>query len=252
MISEYLRPTSINEALELLRRPKPITFPLGGGTFLSTHQQNDQAVVDLQLLGLNYFENKDGQFHAGSMVTLQQIADNNDVSEAVREAVRHEASINLRRMASLGGNLVCGGGFSQLAVVLVAAQAKIVLLPEGMEESFSSWLERRPASVSGKLIQEIHWNSSTQLALEFVAKTPFAEPEMVMAAGVDQNGMLTMSMSATEFPRIIVTEKLAMIKQKLTSGTGLSSEGMTGFSDYHREIANVLAKRLLIAVDSKV
>ena len=51
MITDYYRPETLPEALELLKGPD--TLPLGGGTLLSQTKSASVKVVDLQALGLN-------------------------------------------------------------------------------------------------------------------------------------------------------------------------------------------------------
>ena len=52
MIIEYQRPKNIREALALLARKQPTSYPMGGGTYLNRNLEEKYAVVDLQSLGL--------------------------------------------------------------------------------------------------------------------------------------------------------------------------------------------------------
>src|SRR5512147_2265316 len=56
-LTEYHKPTDLDEAVKLLRRRKIRTVPLGGGgDLVSTAPLNIQAVVDLGELGLSYIK----------------------------------------------------------------------------------------------------------------------------------------------------------------------------------------------------
>src|SRR5512139_2322927 len=80
-LTEYHRPTTLDEALKLLRRTSLKTVPLAGGTSLVPEAARDvQAVVDLSALDLSYIktsevsENLRG-LEIGATTKLQAIAD---------------------------------------------------------------------------------------------------------------------------------------------------------------------------------
>ena len=87
---EYLRPTTLDEALRLLRRPGLHTAPLAGGVWLTPRLRRDveipdpldeavDAVVDLADLGLSGIwpdgAPGDGWLRLGATTTLAQISD---------------------------------------------------------------------------------------------------------------------------------------------------------------------------------
>ncbi|HTP09512.1 MAG TPA: molybdopterin dehydrogenase, partial [Anaerolineae bacterium] len=56
-LAEYHKPTTLDEALRLLRRTSVRTVPLAGGTSLVPSAARDvQAVVDLSALDLSYIK----------------------------------------------------------------------------------------------------------------------------------------------------------------------------------------------------
>ena len=78
---EYHKPTTLDEALKLLRRTRLKTVPLAGGTSLVPEAAPDvQAVVDLNALELSYIktsevsENLRG-LEVGATTKLQTLAD---------------------------------------------------------------------------------------------------------------------------------------------------------------------------------
>ena len=83
MILEYHRPETLDEALALLRRKEPLTFPMGGGTVLNQPSDNNYAVVDLQALGLNKIEPRGNALIAGATLTLQALLEQVELEPAL-------------------------------------------------------------------------------------------------------------------------------------------------------------------------
>ena len=53
MITEYHRPETIEQALNLIARTEPETYPFGGGSSINRASKREFAVVDLQNLSLS-------------------------------------------------------------------------------------------------------------------------------------------------------------------------------------------------------
>ncbi len=113
MITDYYRPETLPEALELLKQPD--TLPLGGGTLLSTLKSASVKVVDLQALGLNTLEKKGNNLEIGATVTLQQLLESEYTPEALKTALKLEAPLNIRNAATVAGTLVAADGRSTFA-----------------------------------------------------------------------------------------------------------------------------------------
>ena len=131
MIVEYHRPDTLPEALDLLARVDVDTVPLGGGTFLNQPSTKSVAVVDLQNLGLNTIEQKSKLLQIGATVTLQQLLVFEGLPDDLKTAIRHEATYNLRQMATIAGSLVAADGRSAFATAMLALGAEMTLLPQG-------------------------------------------------------------------------------------------------------------------------
>ncbi len=122
MITEYNRPDSVASALALLARKTPQTHILAGGTSLILRKSEDFAVVDIQDLSLNSIQKDGERIRVGACVTLQQLADSEDLPEAIRTAARAESSFNIRQSATLGGTIASANGHSPLLTVLLGRQ----------------------------------------------------------------------------------------------------------------------------------
>jgi xanthine dehydrogenase YagS FAD-binding subunit len=108
-VSAYARPSSLDEALELLGGDG--AAPMGGGTDLAG--QVDRGIrtpallVDLRDAGLASVEERDGGLRIGATVTLAELAASPLVATyaAVARAASLAASPLLRNVGTVGGNL---------------------------------------------------------------------------------------------------------------------------------------------------
>ena len=172
MILEYNRPNTIDEALALLARTKPRTLPLAGGTALNRPSPDAIAVVDLQALGLDGVGRKGNLLILGAMLTLQTILELEGLPAALLAAVQHEATHNLRNVATLAGTLVAADGRSPFATSLLAMDAQLKYLPGEETISLGNLLPVRGELLAGKIITQAVLPTNIRLAYEYVARTP--------------------------------------------------------------------------------
>ena len=110
---QYLRPRSIQEAIDMLGRHAPGVQILAGGTDLlpSMKQQlfTPRAVVDLSgVRELRAILPAQGGLHIGAMTTLMQVERSREIANSypvLHEAVKTVASPVLRNMGTIGGNV---------------------------------------------------------------------------------------------------------------------------------------------------
>ena len=173
MITQYHRPKNLTETLALIAQPK--TYPLGGGIILNQFSNEEYAVVDLQSLALNAIIKNDNTLQIGATTTLEELLKSEETSEALKKAVRHEASINTRNLATVAGTLVASDGRSPFATMMMALDAKIILRDSNNEEEsiqLGDLLPLREEMLENKLIVEITIPLNAQTAYEYVARTP--------------------------------------------------------------------------------
>lgn len=172
MIIEYHRPNEMDQALELLARSEPATVPLGGGTLLNQPSDDALAVVDLQALGLDAIKVSGKTLEIGAAVTLQALLDFPELAPALKAAIRHEATYNLRQMATVAGTLVAADGRSPFATVMLALGAEVIVAPGEEKMSLGELLPLRDEILAQKLITQINMPLNVSLAYDYVARTP--------------------------------------------------------------------------------
>jgi putative selenate reductase FAD-binding subunit len=170
MITEYHRPKTLAEALTLISRPD--TYPLGGGTWLNLPHENDFAVVDLQDLGLDQMIKRNKSLEIGATTTLQELLDNEYTPPGLKIALSYEKPLNLRNMATIGGNLVVANGRSPLTTILLALDVKIHFAADTEPLAIGNFLPLKNTFLPGKLITKIEVPLDLAISFEKVSKTP--------------------------------------------------------------------------------
>jgi CO/xanthine dehydrogenase FAD-binding subunit len=185
MIVEYHRPAILEEALRLLGRSQPITAPLGGGTALLHSIKDPIAVVDLQALGLDTLQIQGNSLQLGATLSLQSLLEQLDaqpMASELRRTILHEATYNLRQVATVAGTLVAATGRSPFTTALLALDAEITLQPGEETLSLGDLLPLRVERLRGRLITQITLPLNVRLAYEYVARTPADQPIVCAAA----------------------------------------------------------------------
>jgi CO/xanthine dehydrogenase FAD-binding subunit len=208
MIIEYLRPDTIEEAIDLLKRQNPRSIPLGGGTSLAQMRSGEStAVIDLQALGMREIKIKNGFLGIGANVTLQQLHDFLQVPPAFQAAISKEGNFNLRQMATVGGTVASAGGGSPFNALLQAGNAEIIWQPASKSFSFKEFTQDYRINNPG-FISEIRIPYTSSYALVSVSRTPLSESIICVCGAVQLDGT----------SRIVITEASKPIASLLFEG----------------------------------
>ncbi len=187
MITSYYRPNHIEEAQTLLLKPK--TIPLGGGTWLSRHSDEDFAVVDLQALGLNVLSELGTSLIIGATVTMQELLEYPSSPPPLNTSITLEAPINNRMLGTIAGALVTCDGRSPLAATMLALDAHLTVLSSQSEVfSLVEYLSLRHGSLKNKLIVSIEIPLKVKLAYQSIARSPSDKPIVSVAVAQWESG----------------------------------------------------------------
>lgn len=248
MILEYHRPKTLEEALALLSRMQPVTVPIGGGSALNRSTPEPLAIVDLQDLPLSSIQTQGNRLDIGATATLQSILSTPGLPVALYQAVEHEASHNLRQVATLAGTLIAASGRSPLATALLALDASLVSVNAAGEDSLDlgDFLPVRGEYLPGRLITSIWVPANARLAYASVARSPADQP-VVCAAVAQWPGKRT-RLALGGYGRAPI---LALDGPEPGGVEGAAQDAYSQAGDvwasaaYRSEVAGILARRCL-------
>jgi CO/xanthine dehydrogenase FAD-binding subunit len=259
-LTEYHQPTTLDEALKLLRRTSVKTVPLAGGTSLVPEAARDvQAVVDLNALGLSTIQTSEvspdfGSLEIGATTKLQAIADH----EAVRTyadgvlvtAILDSASRNTREAASLAGSIVAAPGNSPLFTTLLAVDARLIVHATRENEiALAGWTPQPRSLILRVTLPTLPIN--THAAYEKIARTPADLPIVCVAARatIDHDHLrdIRLALGGVAEKPIVITRPAGSIEElaQLAASTITPADDYFATAGYRREMIGVLTKRAL-------
>jgi CO/xanthine dehydrogenase FAD-binding subunit len=256
MIIEYLRPNTLPEALSLLARNEPITYALGGGTYLNQPHDARFAVVDLQILGLDKITRKGNSIQIGATATLQEILEFQGLPDDIYAAIKHESTYNLRQMATLAGTLVTVNGRSPLATVFLSLDASLEILELGKvprQVKLGDWLPVRESREPGSLITKINIPENVKVAYESIARSPADQPIVCAAVTLWHSGRTRLALGGYG--------KAAIMAMDGPEADGIESAAKNAYShagdewasaEYRQEMAGILASRCLKRITTTI
>ncbi|MCD6495031.1 FAD binding domain-containing protein [Candidatus Bipolaricaulota bacterium] len=131
-VTKYLRPSTPEEALTLLRNGGKSARYVGGGADVARTLPGDvTTLIDLCTLNLSSIEESAESIVIGATATLNEVLENRSVANVcngvVAEMMRKVGSPLLRNMATIGGTLVSAHSWSDVIPLLLVLDAEITL-----------------------------------------------------------------------------------------------------------------------------
>ena len=250
MIREYFRPTSLDEVLSLLTEEAKDRKPLGGGTNLSRQQGGTFGVVDLQEIGLDQIETTGRRITVGAMTRLEQLLAHPNVDLEIKRAVQIDAAENIRNMATLGGWLITSGGRSILTTILLALDATTTWEPGKKKIRLGDWLPLRDQAPSGILLTEVAWHTQSQVAFEYVARSPKDRPILVVAVAKWGSGRTRVALGGFGDAPILAMDGPDSSGADIASRDAcFDADDQWATAQYRREVAAKLAIRCVGRLD---
>ncbi|MFN8194349.1 MAG: FAD binding domain-containing protein [Nocardioidaceae bacterium] len=232
-MTAYWRPSSIEQALELLELPDAIV--LAGGTRLDADPTAERVeVVDLQALGLDAVRAESGDvLRIGAMVTLQALADEESAPDVVREAARREQPSTLRAQGTVGGCIATGRADSELLAALLVHEAVVQLESRGGADELPLDLVLAELFLPrGQVVTGVTIRTTGRAASARTARTP-ADRAIVAAYARSAEGGRRVALTGVAPTPVLVRP-----------GADLLPPGdFRGTSDYRRHLAEVLVAR---------
>jgi CO/xanthine dehydrogenase FAD-binding subunit len=247
MIIEYHRPKTIDEALALLARAYLVTAPLAGGSVLNRPTSQPIAAVDLQSLGLNSLHRRGNILELGATLTLQSLLQAPGLQPALGRAILHEATYNLRQVATVAGTLVSADGRSPFATAMLALDAALNLLPgDDNPLALGDLLPVRAERLYRRLITMVTIPLNVQLAYEYVARTPADQPIVCVAAAVWPSGRTRLALGGYGTTPLLAFDGSEANGAEIAAQSAYAQAGDEWASaEYRMEIAGILARRCI-------
>lgn len=246
MIVEYHRPSTIAQALDLLSRADPKTYPLGGGSWLSRQKTDDFAVVDLQKLNLDEIEPWAGRLVLGATVRLQKLAESFSIPAWIKHTAMRETGRNLREMSTLAGSMVGADGRSPLAVALLAAEAQVFVQPGNVDVSFEDFLQNRGQIQQPWLITGFELDPAVDVKTDFIARSPADRPIVGVAIARWSTGRLRAAVGGFgEAPRLAYDGNDPAAAISAVEAACIDGDDEWASAEYRKDAAVKVAQRLL-------
>ena len=249
MIIEYHRPKTIPDALILLGWDRPVSYPLGGGTYLNRGMEGQYAVVDLQALEIRTISKKENLLHVGATATIQELLDFNGLAEDIYKAIKNEGTYNLRQMATIAGTLLTANGRSPLALIMLTLDASLEILEldkAPLKVQLGDWLPIRAGNKPGKLITKVSFPINLNISYESIARTPADQPIVCAAIAQWASGRTRLVLGGWGQAPILAMDGPEADGIEIAARNAYShAEDEWASADYHQEMAAVLAQRCL-------
>jgi CO/xanthine dehydrogenase FAD-binding subunit len=134
-IEKYIKPNSINEAYDILKKEKKSVI-LGGGLFLRMQKNTIPVAVDCMDLLSDQIDLGD-EIIIGAMTSLRAIECFEGLPEGLRESVAQISGVGTRNIATIGGSICGRYPFSDINTALVALNAKLEFHHAGLCDMYT-------------------------------------------------------------------------------------------------------------------
>lgn len=240
MITEYYRPHTLDEALALAADPNAVILA-GGTTVNADPGVSGSVVVDLQALDLSGI-NADGEVvRIGATTRLQDIVESGEVPALLADLARREAPTTIRNVATIGGTIGAADSEGQFLTGLLAYGATVTVVggASTVERSIDELLDD-PSLLDCSIITSVSVPTSGFAAADRTARTPMDQPIVMAVAYRGNDGGVRLALSGVaSVPIIVLPDELTALDPP---------PDFRGSSEYRRQLASVLADRVLAAV----
>ena len=133
-IKKYVKPKTLQEAYELLKKGKKNQL-LAGCTFLRITDTFIDTGIDIMDLGLDYIDKSADFIRMGATTPLRKIELDRNIAaaadDAFAEILGHLIGIQLRNSITIGAHVYSRYGFSDIITLLLALDASVKLYSAG-------------------------------------------------------------------------------------------------------------------------
>jgi CO/xanthine dehydrogenase FAD-binding subunit len=176
-------------------------------------------------------------------------------SDLVR-AIKHEATFNLRQVATVAGSIMAGDGRSPFITALLAVDASLTIAAaDGTTEviTLGNFVPFRKKLAAKRLITKIEIPLNVNLAYEYTARSPADLPIVCAALCCWQTGRTRLALGGFGKVPIMVFDGTENGGLKEAAEDAFSqAEDEWASSDYRKEIAGILAERCIARISENI
>ena len=243
-IRDYHRPSTVEEALDLLARDDVVSAPLGGGTTLNGLPTTvPDEVVDLQLLGLNEITYQDSTLTVGAMARLAELVTHEMTPAAILGLAKREAPNTIRNAATVGGTVGTADSQSPLLAGLLAYGATVAIV--GSDGSTVIDLAQVLADrtlLGSRLVKSIQIPVGGDAAWESTQRTPADTPIVLVVGRKDAAGQVRLAATGVaDTPVHLDPQNLENLHPPAD---------FRGSANYRRHLAKVLSARVMARLNA--
>jgi CO/xanthine dehydrogenase FAD-binding subunit len=238
MISNYHRPSELDEAISLLARNDVVSAVVAGGTAITAADLPDSTeVVDIQAIVGSTVERQGDRAVFGAMARLQDIIEADATPPLIAELAHREGPNTLRNASTIGGTVAAADPESELLAGLLVHEANVTLVsPAGVTEVALADLLANRILLAGAIITAISATIGGETASARTGRTP-ADSSIVAAAGrIVPDGLRIALTGVAATPVLIDPNNLAALDP---------SGDFRGTAAYRKELAEVLTERVV-------
>jgi CO/xanthine dehydrogenase FAD-binding subunit len=171
---------------------------------------------------------------------------------SLQKAINHEASYNLRQVATVAGTLVATDGRSPFTTVMLALDAQLTVQP-GEELSgahpeidLGDFLPLRSERLRNRLITQVTIPMNVRLAYQYVARSPADRPVVCAAVVSWPSGRTRLVLGGYGSAPLLAFDGGEPGGAEIAARSAYSQAGDEWASaDYRQEMVSILTKRCL-------
>jgi carbon-monoxide dehydrogenase medium subunit len=273
-VEVYHRPRSIREAVRLLRAGGRRARLVAGGTDVAVGADPGiRSLVDITRLGLSYIRRDGDAWAIGATTTMAEIERSSPILRLgggiLAKAAATCGSVQIRNMATVGGNLANASPAADTAVALLALDATVVVAGERTQRRIpltSFFSGPHKTSLNGGLLVEIRIPISaggrTGWSFQKLGRTESDISLVNVAAGFQVDARGRCKWARIALGAVAPTPLRAVGAEGLMAGVSINEETLQPVLDevtrevnpvadirasaeYRREMARVLTERAL-------
>lgn len=238
LISNYHRPTQLDEALALLDRADVATAVIAGGTVLAAAELSTATeVVDIQSVVGSDIARQGDRVVFAAMARLQDVIDHEATPPLLTELARREGPNTLRNAATIGGTVAEANPESELLAGLLVHDAVVTVAQTGgATDHHLADLLGSGTGLEGGIITAVSAEIGGETTSARTGRTP-ADTSIVAAVGrIVPDGIKVALTGVAPTPLLVDPDNLEVLDP---------SGDFRGDAEYRKDLARTLTKRVV-------